>query len=72
MPLQSTSSCVRHSVVIKRCTRCKLEKPIEEFGPRSSSSDGYQYQCRPCVSAASNESHKKRRAIERASRPAKE
>ena len=33
---------------MKRCSLCKEVKPFEEFSPRKSSKDGYQYQCKKC------------------------
>lgn len=33
---------------IKKCAKCGLVKPLEEFGSNSTSSDGRQTYCRPC------------------------
>lgn len=38
----------------KKCTVCKLEKPIEEFYKHPRSSDGRQSNCIECTKAASN------------------
>ena len=32
----------------KRCRRCGLERPLEEFGPRPDARDGRKSWCRPC------------------------
>jgi 5-methylcytosine-specific restriction endonuclease McrA len=36
---------------MKVCTKCKEEKPLEEFSKNSNSSDGRQYQCKVCKAA---------------------
>lgn len=33
----------------KTCNKCKVDKPISEFGELASSRDGYKYRCTPCV-----------------------
>jgi len=39
---------VKGDIVFKVCTICKAEKPIAEFGKRSSEKDGLNYYCREC------------------------
>ena len=36
-------------MVIKICTKCKIEKPIEEFFHNKRLSDGHYYNCKECV-----------------------
>src|SRR5579863_7019727 len=36
----------------KICIKCKIEKPIEEFGIRRRSKDGHHYYCKLCANAA--------------------
>ena len=36
---------------MKTCTKCKIEKPFEDFAKREKSVDGYRGQCRKCVRA---------------------
>ena len=33
----------------KTCNKCKVDKPISEFGELASSKDGYKYRCDSCV-----------------------
>ena len=44
---------------MKRCSRCKIEKPFEEFHKRSISSDGYYHMCRTCKSQYYKENREK-------------
>lgn len=38
---------------MKRCRKCGIEKPLDEFHKASNSPDGRQYRCKPCsISAA--------------------
>jgi hypothetical protein len=41
----------RDQAATKRCTICKVEKPLSEFGPHHRSRDGKRKACRPCVRA---------------------
>lgn len=34
----------------KRCTRCKLSKPVDDFARRTSAADGRQDYCKQCMS----------------------
>jgi hypothetical protein len=36
-------------VVTKKCSRCLEDKQVSDFGKLSSSRDGLQYHCRPCI-----------------------
>lgn len=35
--------------MLKTCTKCKLEQPIEAFSKNARSKDGFQYKCKACV-----------------------
>lgn len=37
-------------MITKTCTSCKQEKPIDQFNKRAKSKDGYNEQCRLCIS----------------------
>ena len=37
------------TIVLKRCSRCKEEKPLSEFWKRSLSKDGLQVWCKACL-----------------------
>ena len=37
---------------MKTCSKCKIEKPFEDFAKREKSLDGYRGQCRKCMNAA--------------------
>jgi hypothetical protein len=45
----------------KRCSQCRVEKPLEEFG-----SGGRRYYCKPCDRAKSRANSNRRYAIARA------
>lgn len=34
----------------KVCTKCKVDKPLSEYGKQSANKDGLMYYCRTCVS----------------------
>jgi len=34
----------------KKCTKCKITKPINEFYKNKTTKDGYCYQCKKCKS----------------------
>ena len=36
---------------MKRCNRCRIEKPLTEFGKDKRGKDGLLYQCKPCHNA---------------------
>ena len=38
-----------HAKQVKRCTRCNLDKSVEQFCQNSRSFDGRYSQCRTCV-----------------------
>jgi hypothetical protein len=40
---------------VKRCTKCGIEKPLDEFHKAAKSPDGRQYWCKPCAVAAARE-----------------
>jgi hypothetical protein len=40
---------------MKRCTKCEIEKPLDEFHKAARSPDGRQYWCKVCSIAASRE-----------------
>lgn len=39
----------KDGVPVKICTKCKIEKPISEFGVRRRAKDGYKARCRKCT-----------------------
>jgi len=41
----------KEQAATKRCTTCKVEKPLSEFGAHHRSRDGKRKACRPCVRA---------------------
>ena len=45
----------------KVCTRCKIEKPIDQFHPRAASSDGHTSQCASCGAESCKARRDKRR-----------
>ncbi len=42
----------RKGEAMKTCSKCKIEKPFEDFAKREKSVDGYRGQCRKCKNAA--------------------
>lgn len=34
--------------MLKKCTKCEIEKEISEFNKRSNSKDGYRFECKSC------------------------
>jgi hypothetical protein len=40
---------------MKRCPRCKAEKPLDQFTPDASKASGYMSHCKPCVADRSRE-----------------
>lgn len=34
----------------KRCSKCKMYRPYEDFSRNKTTKDGYQYQCKECKS----------------------
>ena len=45
----------------KKCSKCGVEKPVEEFGKNRSTKDGLSFYCRPCKSKSDAASHVKHR-----------
>lgn len=39
---------ISNNVVVKYCSKCKLSKPLVEFGTNPTTKDGYQYHCKKC------------------------
>jgi hypothetical protein len=37
---------------MKTCTKCKIEKPLDKFGKKTSLAGGLCHQCKDCVNAA--------------------
>src|SRR5690606_24760135 len=50
------------TVATKRCSRCKREKPVTEFGKDQSKKDGLRPECRECQQAYDRERRKKNAA----------
>lgn len=46
-------------MLTKKCAKCKEQKPIDMFGRLSSSSDGLQYRCKPCIKVDKQEFRKR-------------
>jgi hypothetical protein len=44
---------------MKSCTRCKVAKPLFDFGKHASNKDGLQYQCKTCRKATCAASYKR-------------
>lgn len=49
-------------VVTKVCNRCHRSLPITEFSRKSSTKDGYQFQCKECQQAMARQLYEKRKA----------
>jgi len=49
--------------MVKTCTKCKQEKDVSEFYPRTHSPDGYNPQCKACVNAQHKSYIKRKNAI---------
>lgn len=47
---------------MKRCQKCKVEKPLAEFNRGYGNPDGYQYTCKACNVADQRERRQRRRA----------
>jgi len=47
---------------VKRCARCKIVKPLREFGPYRKAADGCQSYCRSCMNAYSRSRSERRPA----------
>ena len=37
------------TVLTKRCSECKTEKPLADFHKKKSSKDGFNYRCKACI-----------------------
>ena len=50
-------------ISIKKCSKCKIEKPLNEFGNKKKAKDGKQSQCKNCISLynKSNKAKKSRK-----------
>jgi hypothetical protein len=44
---------------VKTCSKCRVEKSVEEFGKNKRCTDGYQFSCRLCTSDAKKEYYAK-------------
>lgn len=47
----------------KRCSRCRLEKDIAEFGKNRSRKDGFHPQCKSCKSVENRATYLKRTCV---------
>jgi len=45
-------------VFIKKCAQCKEEKPVERFGKRTVSKDGFEARCKKCYNLHNRERYK--------------
>jgi hypothetical protein len=43
--------------MIKVCSKCNTEKPLDSFGVNKATKDGLQYHCRPCLSKQRKKSY---------------
>jgi hypothetical protein len=43
----------------KRCSKCRIVKPVSEFSKNRSTKDGYQKQCKSCMKTANKENREK-------------
>jgi hypothetical protein len=50
---------------VKTCSKCKAEKPVEEYGIRRMSCDGLKSQCKACEAAARRNQTPEQRKKER-------
>ena len=57
------------TMTTKRCSRCKREKPVTEFGKNQGMKDGLQHYCRECNRAYQREYQRERRKKNAARRP---
>lgn len=48
---------------MKRCSKCKQEKPLTEFGPNKQYSQGVRPECRECTQAYSRAYHQAHRNL---------
>lgn len=46
---------------MKRCTKCKIEKSLEEFYKNKKMKDGYSYNCKECTREANSKACEKYR-----------
>lgn len=53
-------------VPFKTCTKCGIQKPLEEFGKDKKRKDGHVAQCKECLKAYRKEYHKKNKDKENA------
>lgn len=49
-------------IITKKCTHCGKELPVSMFHKSSSSSDGYQAWCKPCINEDARKRHARKRA----------
>lgn len=47
----------------KICSRCKQEKPLEEFSKCSTSADGLQYICKECMAVYNKQRHEEKKKM---------
>jgi 5-methylcytosine-specific restriction endonuclease McrA len=46
-------------ISMKTCNRCKIKKPLSEFGKHKGNNDGLQYRCKICRNEEASQSFKK-------------
>ena len=54
--------------MLKRCSKCRIEKPVEEFHKNRSAKDGYNNQCKACRAIIKKQwyaNHKEEQKLER-------
>jgi len=45
----------------KKCSKCKIEKPLFDFHPKAKNRGGYRAACKSCHRKSNNERHHKRK-----------
>jgi ERCC4-type nuclease len=48
---------------MKKCTKCKIEKPVSDYGVDKSTKDGYRYSCKECYNSQQREYARKNKDI---------
>ena len=50
-------------ILVKKCTKCGLVKPLDEFYIKNSSKDHHTYKCKECFAKYSKEYHQKNKEL---------
>lgn len=49
--------------VLKRCTVCQVDKPLNEFNRQAANKDGLRYDCKECCAARNVERYTLKKAV---------